>query len=321
MFYLCVYLSLFVLGTFSLQGPSSVSGISSGGFFAVQYQFAFSTEVAGVGVFAGGPYYCAQDQELDALTACMSLPIEINVQTLESDAQGFSSDGSIDPISTLAQHKVFLFSGQNDNTVNPGVVRALNQMYTDLGVTQITTNFNTQAGHSFPTTNYGNPCGTTQSPYITNCGFDGAGATLQAIYGTLQSPVTPFRAALKRMSLDQFLPSGTSASSISLDSNFYYYEPASCNGTCAVHVAFAGCQMTYNDIGLDFVTSAGYNGWAEANKIVILYPFTVTSYFSPANPEGCWDWWGYAGQDYSQKTGPQMVTIHNMVRYFQSAHF
>jgi hypothetical protein len=29
-----------------------------GGFFAVQYQFAFSSEVLGAAVFAGGPYFC-----------------------------------------------------------------------------------------------------------------------------------------------------------------------------------------------------------------------------------------------------------------------
>jgi hypothetical protein len=30
---------------------------------AVQYQFAYSSEVVGTGVFAGGPYYCMLSKE------------------------------------------------------------------------------------------------------------------------------------------------------------------------------------------------------------------------------------------------------------------
>lgn len=92
--------------------------------------------------------------------------------------------------------RVFIFSGQQDNTVNPGVVRDLEQMYRDLGVKNILTNYNTGAGHSFPTKNYGNPCGTTESPYITDCGFDGAGAALQQIYGKLKPSKAPVAASV-----------------------------------------------------------------------------------------------------------------------------
>ena len=41
-------------------GESSVSGISSGGFMAVQFGAAWSSIIKGVGVVAGGPFYCAQ---------------------------------------------------------------------------------------------------------------------------------------------------------------------------------------------------------------------------------------------------------------------
>ena len=37
----------------------SISGISSGADFVVQFQVAFSSVVKGVGVFAGQPYHCA----------------------------------------------------------------------------------------------------------------------------------------------------------------------------------------------------------------------------------------------------------------------
>lgn len=38
----------------------TVSGISSGGFFAVQFHVAFSALVQGAGVIAGGPYFASQ---------------------------------------------------------------------------------------------------------------------------------------------------------------------------------------------------------------------------------------------------------------------
>ena len=41
-------------------GDSSISGISSGAFMAVQFGFAWSSIIKGVGVVAGGPFYCAQ---------------------------------------------------------------------------------------------------------------------------------------------------------------------------------------------------------------------------------------------------------------------
>lgn len=38
---------------------TTVSGISSGAYMAVQMHFAYSQFIKGAGVFAGGPYLCA----------------------------------------------------------------------------------------------------------------------------------------------------------------------------------------------------------------------------------------------------------------------
>ena len=46
----------------------SVSGISSGGFMAHQFHVAHSQHIMGSGIVAGGPYYCARGNILDALT-------------------------------------------------------------------------------------------------------------------------------------------------------------------------------------------------------------------------------------------------------------
>ena len=48
-----------------------------------------------------------------------------------------------------------------------------------------------------------------------------------------------------------------------------------------------------------FAKHAGYNGVAEKNNIIVLYPQVVST---PTNPTGCWDWWGYTGPNYGKIT-------------------
>ena len=33
----------------------------------------------------------------------------------------------------------------------------------------------------------------------------------------------------------------------------------------------------------------------------------------PLNPEGCWDWWGYSGADYTVRSGVQIQAIAAMI--------
>jgi hypothetical protein len=54
------------------RNESSLSGISSGAFMAVQIGVSWSSIVKGVGVIAGGPYYCAQATTTDALLGNLS---------------------------------------------------------------------------------------------------------------------------------------------------------------------------------------------------------------------------------------------------------
>ena len=65
--------------------------------------------------------------------------------------------------------------------------------------------------------------------------------------------------------------------------------------------------MTVRDA---FFWQGGYNRWAEANNVVVLYPQLTTRQF---NPEGCWDWWGYSGSDYFVRSGPQMRAVKAMI--------
>lgn len=49
---------------------TSVSGLSSGGFMAVQFDVAYSSILKGAGIIAGGPYFCAQFNLNTATTVC-----------------------------------------------------------------------------------------------------------------------------------------------------------------------------------------------------------------------------------------------------------
>lgn len=49
--------------------------------------------------------------------------------------------------------------------------------------------------------------------------------------------------------------------------------------------------LSRGTIGDIFAVHAGYNGVAEMNSIIILYPQVVKSLLT--NPQGCWDWCVY----------------------------
>lgn len=47
--------------------------------------------------------------------------------------------------------------------------------------------------------------------------------------------------------------------------------------SCGLHVVFHGCAQYAGRIGDVFMTKTGYNSWADANNLVILYPQVPTS--------------------------------------------
>jgi len=294
----------------------SVSGLSSGAFQAVQFQFAFSANTIGLGIFAGGPYYCAQGSEITATTACMMLPEEINIEDLISDAKQFASAGYIDDLANLNGQPIYLYSGQFDTVVNRGVVELLQQQYQALNPnSNVTTTYDIDSEHCIPTMDYGNMCIMLESPYINKCNFDGAGAALQAIYmNTLNPAGNSNENNLMTLTQTDFVPSAKSSSGVA--PNAYVYVPTNCqNGTvaCKFHVSFHGCNQDYEAVGNAYYYNAGFNTWAESNNIIVLYPQASTIFIK--NPEGCFDWWGFTGSDYAYKTGVQSATTWNMIAY------
>ncbi|AXE35373.1 PHB depolymerase family esterase [Chromobacterium phragmitis] len=297
---------------------SSVSGLSSGAFMALQYQVAFSGSVVGAGVVAGGPYYCAQGT-LAGTPACMSGPPPKAAQLLASAGQ-FAAAGRIDPLGELAKRRVYLFSGSQDNTVKTLVVDAAAEFFRLAGMpaAQIAYERRLPAGHAQITPSYGNDCGATASPYLNHCqwqgkGYDQAGLILQHIYGALR-PKAPTPAG-RIVAFDQ-RPYAASGSSLA-DEGYVYVPRACADGeACRVHIALHGCQQYAGKVGDAFYANAGYNGWADGNHILVLYPQTTTS---AQNPQGCWDWFGYTGAAYAWKSGLQMKAIKQMADHLVSA--
>ena len=79
----------------------------------------------------------------------------------------------------------------------------------------------------------------------------------------------------------------------------YAYVPIACEKKkCDLHVAFHGCGQDTTSIGFKFIEFTGYNQYAEANDVVILYPQIKPN--KEENTNGCWDFYGYSDRSHSK---------------------
>ncbi len=296
--------------TLDLSG-TSVSGISSGGFMAVQFQLAFSSMMKGAAIFAAGPYMCSKGSVSTALTSCAQGSPAPDVPSLVTITNQNAQSGAIDNPSALASQRVFLFGGADDVVVSPTVVDALQAYYASFVPSGSIQYVSRRSGtsHTWPTLNYGNPCDVVSSPYLGACNYDGAGQALAQIYGTLSPAATSLGGAITAIPQAAFI---ADPGAHSLDDTAYVYAPAACTAgeTCKLHIAFHGCLQGASLVGDAFYAHSGLNEWADTNHIVVLYP-QVTK--SGANPQGCWDWWGYDSPDFAKKTGPQIAMVRAMM--------
>lgn len=300
---------------------TSVSGLSSGAFMAVQYGVAFSSSLIGLGVIAGGPYNCAYVNPSFSLSpigidACMSG--EPSGARSWYAAQGFEALGQIDPLSGLSKLKVYVFSGTKDQVVNPPAVAATRDFFRAAGVPAKNLAYvaKVPAGHAFIAPSFGNACATNGAPFIDRCTVDGQPydqpkAILEHIYGPLNPPAQSLSSAVRSFDQREFAGAETS-----MDSAGFVYIPKQCQAdarSCAVHVVLHGCKQGAQTVGSNVYDSVGYNRWADTNGLIVLYPQVATSEGSPANPNGCWDWWGYTGPSFQVRSGVQMSAIKAMV--------
>jgi poly(3-hydroxybutyrate) depolymerase len=304
----------------------TVSGISSGGYMAVQFQVAYSQMVRGAGILAGGPFYCAQGAIGRALANCMEPSSKDTppspAETLKTIGQ-LAEAGTIDPIKNLRDDRVWLLSGGNDKTVAPAVMDALAAFYRELLPEDAVRYVKVpEAGHAMLSTsdNKANACNTSSPPFINRCqDVDAAGQLLAHLLGPLKPAASVADGEIVAFDQRPFIDGP--AIDASLAEEGYAFVPNACrSGGCKVHVAFHGCRQNAGEVGRRFVEGAGYNAWAASNRLVVLYPQTATragfafgSMKMILNPKGCWDWWGYTGSDYHTRSAVQMRAIHSMI--------
>lgn len=288
------------------KSQTSVSGVSSGGYMAVQLHVAYSGVFKkGAGVIAGGPYNCAESSVLNAISRCLG-KAAIPVADLTKITNAWAKEGAIDPVANLTASKVYLFSGSKDSVVGQSTSTDLQAYYQNfMPAANIVLKKDIEAEHAVITDDYGATCMTKAAPFINNCGFDTAGALLQFLYGTL-SPRNKGDATGTLSEFDQT----PFVNGHGMAATGWVYVPKTCSAgaSCRVHVALHGCKQNTGDVNQEFVAHAGYNKWADTNNIVVLYPQTGGKAVN-----SCWDWWGYDDPNYAKKSAPQMSAIVGMI--------
>jgi hypothetical protein len=327
--------------------PLTVSGLSSGGYMAVQLAVAHSSIFSGVGAIAAGPYGCAHTGGSESVNAARALgpcmegkyhwvrrwqcmwfiatcpgPDHPDAAASVRLARENAARNAIDPLEHVKRQRVFLLSGRKDTSVVPAVVDALRAFYVELAPDHIAHEQLDGAAHTFPTEDFaaGNPCSRGQSPFVSDCDYDAAGKVLQAVHGPLQ-PRNNGALAGTLVEFDQtaFFPRDADAG---LAASGYVYVPGACSEKlrpCTLHIALHGCRQNVADVQRGFVEGAGYNRWADTNAIIVLYPqVRAAPNLFARNPRNCWDWWGYSSAAWLDKRAPQMQAIIAMIDRLRS---
>ena len=285
----------------------TVSGLSSGGYMATQLQVAWSSVFKGAAVIAAGPYHCAQGLATLATTRCLTRNSAPPVAALVDTAKGWAAAGRIDPTSHLASHKVWLFNGTKDSVLVPALGADLKRFYEAfMPAANIGVRSDVPAEHGMPTDDFGSSCAHRGLPFINDCDVDAAGELLRHLLGALQ-PRNDATLQGRFVEFDQheFIAAGQG-----MAASGWLFMPQGCASSagCRLHVVLHGCGQNVESLGDAYVRHTGYNRWADSNRIVVLYPQTSNEALN-----ACWDWWGYTGADYAQKSGVQVGAIVAMV--------
>jgi poly(3-hydroxybutyrate) depolymerase len=338
----------------------TVSGISSGAFFAHQFHVAYSGLVKGAGLVAGGPYACADDvgsvtppnplevalvprRVVASLAVCThfatddfrnggwQFPAKPNASDSRATATREHTAGKIDDPANLAGSRVWIFHGHADDVVPLSTIQELARFYQLMTVpaAHIEVVDGADARHGMPidalAPGGGTHCRPPEPSFLVKCDYGAAGLLLPHLYSGATAPAGA-QPSGRIVAFDQTKFFDVNDDSASLDKTGYLYVPQACENDaastvkCRLHVAFHGCEQYVKKIHETFVREAGYNAWADANHLVILYPQT-TQWLRPltdpagftANPKGCWDWWGYSGSAYLTRDGTQMKAVRAMI--------
>ena len=246
-----------------------------------------------------------------ALNQCMQTTSGTpDAKKLAKRAKELAEDGKIDPLAGLADDNVYLFSGNEDQTVTRPVVEAAAAFLKDAGVKETNlTLVEKEGGHAFITAQGGAACGITATPYVTDCDYDQAQRHPRLDLWPPRRAFDRARRAVHHCSTSARSQTPATVSPTRAWSMCRRAAPSKLG--CRVHIALHGCEQSRETVGDDFIKTAGYAEIADTNRLIILFPQTKPS--TGINPHGCWDWWGYTDLDYLGKDAPQIKAIWAMV--------
>ena len=299
---------------------TTVSGLSAGAFMAVQLQVAYSASIAGAGIVAGGPYYCAiANANFRGICMGQVAFFPPSPSVMVGYARAFAASGAIDPLTYLAARPIYVFSGTDDSVVRPPAVAATVEFFKRVGVpaSRLSDVHDLPAGHALIAPGAGNACGANAAPYISHCSVGGKERPGRRDPPPSLRPAAAARGhprgEARRFAQRPYAPASTGMAETG-----FVYVPAACEAAaahCRVHIVLHGCVQSVQSVGDRFVTGSGYNAWAEANRLLVLYP-QVDSSSTPDNEYGCWDW---SGRVTMLKSAPQMKAIVAMARRLAQA--
>lgn len=310
----------------------TVSGVSSGGDMAMIHLLAESSHVTGVGVVAGAPYGCNILVGPGSEHAC-GVPrpqegpnFQPNFDRIQQYVHDRAARHQIDALSEMQGKQVWLFSGSKDSLVHKNVMVACERQvrnFTGAG-SHVATVYNVPAEHGWvvdgddmpsgPSVFYG--CGHFGPPYIMNCRWDMSRAMLVHLYSKWNFPWAPMGTAdlanIVKINQGKYVSPGHPPHKVGLSRTAFTYVPTSCRfnvSACTLHVHYHGCGGAVSGTGSTLLwVELPY--WAESNGIVILYPQAVAT---AGNENGCWDWWGFTGDEFDSHTGVQINTVMTMI--------
>merc|ERR1712183_668858 len=282
----------------------AISGFSSGAAFSNQFHVAFSKTISGMGAFAGIRYIQdVSDGDIASLT------------------NSLASQGLIDPVENISNDNIYIFHGQADSVVPWEQASKIKNFYQNFLAegSNIEIKDDIMGEHGFPTNDQGGFCLFLNSPnFVNNCNYDGAFHILQKTLGEVVPKADDGYVDYELKDFDQAeFFEDSDAEGNSLDKNGYAFIPDSCvNGSvqCHLRVHLHGCTQTREWIGDGYIRGTGFLPLAKANNIVMLFPQIKAN---AANPNGCWNFWGYLGDadnyQFATKQGKQMKAMAKMV--------
>lgn len=268
------------------------------GYMAGQLHVAYSGSFSGVGIFAAGPYGCANGELEKALSACTDDSSDLGLATLESLTADASALGTIDNVSNLINAPVWIFHGASDATVKKSVVDSAAAFYTHFGADVMYNNLS-DANHAWVAPLGANACTVSASPYTSNCPSipDPQFEMLSHLYGRAPvAAVSNLTGSLTAFSQDTYTVAkwGLDASMLSMDTTGFIYVPAQCSSgavTCDIMLLLHGCEQSASIVGQDLVQQSGMNQYADSNNMIVLYPQAIALELGVVlNPKACWDW-------------------------------